>query len=128
MRVPYRKETDRLHDNSITLSHPLKQFQAWFEEAVTCPGLYEANAMVLSTVSKYLPTLFNKMLRSGRPSARYVLLKGLDDRGFHFYTNSVSQKGQDIVIIRFFSLIDLGTQSKSWPSFLLGALESSGIC
>ncbi|VDK37703.1 unnamed protein product [Taenia asiatica] len=96
MRIPYRKESDRLHDNSITLTHPLKQFQAWFEEAVTCSGLYEANAMVLSTVSKYLLTLFNRMLRSGRPSSRYVLLKGLDDRGFHFYTNSVSQKGQDI--------------------------------
>ncbi|KAL5964155.1 Pyridoxine-5'-phosphate oxidase [Taenia solium] len=94
MRIPYRKESDRLHDNSITLTHPLKQFQAWFEEAVTCSGLYEANAMVLSTVSKYLLTLFNRMLRSGRPSSRYVLLKGLDDRGFHFYTNSVRIEGK----------------------------------
>ncbi|VDM35601.1 unnamed protein product [Hydatigera taeniaeformis] len=55
MRIPYRKESDRLHESSITSTHPLKQFQAWFEEAVTCPGLFEANAMVLSTVSKYLP-------------------------------------------------------------------------
>lgn len=54
MRIPYYKESDRMYDSDITSKHPLKQFKAWFEEAVSCPDLYEANAMVLSTVSRYL--------------------------------------------------------------------------
>ncbi|KAM7538717.1 hypothetical protein Aperf_G00000047787 [Anoplocephala perfoliata] len=94
MRIPYRKETDRMSDKSITSVHPLKQFQIWFEEALKCPNLFEANAMCLSTVSK-----------SGRPSSRIVLLKGLDDRGFHFYTNSLSHKGQDIASNPYVSLL-----------------------
>ncbi|KAM3188148.1 hypothetical protein ACTXT7_000917 [Hymenolepis weldensis] len=85
MRIPYRKETDRLSDSNITFGNPLMQFKQWFEEALRCPDVYEANAMTLSTVSK-----------SGRPSSRLVLLKGLDDRGFQFFTNSMSQKGRDI--------------------------------
>ena len=53
MRIPYRNEVDRLNDADFASKHPLKQFKTWFEEALTCPDLYEANAMVLSTVSKY---------------------------------------------------------------------------
>ncbi|VDN13058.1 unnamed protein product [Dibothriocephalus latus] len=87
MRIPYRKETDRFTDFSLKYKNPFLQFKHWFEEALACPGLYEANAMALSTVS-----------REGRPSSRYVLLKGLDERGFHFFTNTSSQKGKEMVV------------------------------
>jgi len=63
---------------------PLKQFHDWFGEAVQAEVL-EPNAMTLATVT---PT--------GAPSARMVLLKGLDDRGFVFYTNYDSRKGQEL--------------------------------
>ncbi|VDN98641.1 unnamed protein product [Rodentolepis nana] len=86
MRIPYRAESDRLNDCSIAFGNPLMHFKQWFEEALKCPDVYEANAMTLSTVS-----------RSGRPRSRIVLLKCLDERGFHFFTNSMSQKGQDIL-------------------------------
>ena len=63
-------------------SSPLKQFAAWFEDAVAA-GLPDPNAMVLSTVGD-------------RPHARTVLLKSHDDEGFTFYTNRTSRKGRDL--------------------------------
>lgn len=66
-------------------SDPLRQFGRWFQEALDCPAIAEANAMVLSTVSA-----------EGRPHARYVLLKGFDAEGFVFFTNYRSGKGQDL--------------------------------
>lgn len=62
---------------------PLKQFRLWFDE-VRGAGITEANAMLLSTVSE------------GRPTGRIVLLKDLDERGFSFFTNYDSKKGQEI--------------------------------
>jgi pyridoxamine 5'-phosphate oxidase len=62
---------------------PLTMFSRWFDEA-TSGGLVEANAMVLSTVSA-----------DGTPSARTVLLKGIDE-GFVFYTNYDSRKGAEL--------------------------------
>lgn len=62
----------------------LTQFATWFADAVES-GLPEPNAMVLATASS-----------SGRPSARTVLLKGYDRRGFTFYTNYDSRKGHDL--------------------------------
>jgi pyridoxamine 5'-phosphate oxidase len=70
-----------LHENDLD-ANPLKQFSKWFDEAVGS-GLYEPNAMVLSTV------------RNNRPSARIVLLKDLD-AGFKFFTNYESSKGKDM--------------------------------
>lgn len=64
--------------------NPFQQFRLWFEEAVTAQ-LPEPNAMTLATASK-----------TGMPSARIVLLKGVDDRGFVFYTNFESRKGQEL--------------------------------
>lgn len=49
------------------------------------PQVIEPNAMCLSTVGP-----------GGRPSGRFVLLKGLDDRGFVWYTNYESRKGQEL--------------------------------
>ncbi|MCS3702244.1 pyridoxamine 5'-phosphate oxidase [Salinibacter ruber] len=63
---------------------PIEQFQAWFDEAEDAE-LEEPNAMTLATAAT-----------DGTPSARIVLLKGLDDRGFHFYTNYESRKGTDL--------------------------------
>lgn len=64
--------------------NPIKQFQLWFEQARSV-DILEPNAMTLATASK-----------DGIPSARIVLLKGVDDRGFTFYTNYESRKGQEL--------------------------------
>jgi pyridoxamine 5'-phosphate oxidase len=61
----------------------LQQFERWFADAVAAP-LIEPNAMVVATAAS-----------DGRPSARTVLLKGVDDRGFVFYTNLDSRKGRE---------------------------------
>ncbi|MBF6986777.1 MULTISPECIES: pyridoxamine 5'-phosphate oxidase [Cupriavidus] len=63
---------------------PMSQFKRWFDEAVTAK-LPEPNAMTLATVGA-----------DGQPSARIVLLKGIDDRGFTFFTNYESRKGLDL--------------------------------
>lgn len=63
---------------------PIVQFRKWFDE-VLAAGLPEPNALTLSTVSV-----------NGMPSARIVLLKGVDDGKFVFYTNYQSQKGKEL--------------------------------
>lgn len=60
-----------------------EQFTAWFDEAIAA-NLLEPNAMVLATAAP-----------DGRPSARTVLLKGVDERGFTFFTNRESAKGRE---------------------------------
>lgn len=66
---------------------PLTQFGRWFADALAARdlGLVEPNAMVLSTIG---PT--------GEPESRTVLLKGLDERGFVFFTNHRSAKGNQL--------------------------------
>jgi pyridoxamine 5'-phosphate oxidase len=66
------------------LSNPFEQFASWFEAAMSAE-IENANAMTLATATK-----------DGRPSARYVLLKEYDERGFVFFTNYSSQKGQEL--------------------------------
>jgi pyridoxamine 5'-phosphate oxidase len=63
---------------------PLAQFRKWFDEAVRSQ-VPMVNAMTLATVST-----------ESHPSARIVLLKGLDERGFVFYTDYASRKGQEL--------------------------------
>jgi pyridoxamine 5'-phosphate oxidase len=63
---------------------PVAQFRRWFGEASETEGL-EANAMVLATASS-----------DGTPTARVVLLKGFDERGFVFYSHYASPKGRDL--------------------------------
>ncbi|HXO59213.1 MAG TPA: pyridoxamine 5'-phosphate oxidase, partial [Candidatus Acidoferrum sp.] len=63
---------------------PLKQFAAWFKDAVAA-GEILPEAMTIATST-----------RSGEPSARMVLLRGFDDRGFGFFTNYDSQKGREL--------------------------------
>ncbi len=81
LRKNYARETlseqDVRHD-------PISQFDAWFNEALDSQ-LPEPNAMTLATVNAL-----------GQPSARVVLLKGIDHQGFVFYTNYESRKGQDL--------------------------------
>ncbi|OEZ85575.1 pyridoxine/pyridoxamine 5'-phosphate oxidase [Janthinobacterium sp. HH106] len=66
------------------LADPIAQFQKWFAEAVKAQVL-EPNAMSLSTVSA-----------DGKPSSRIVLIKQFDERGFTWYTNYQSDKGQQL--------------------------------
>jgi pyridoxamine 5'-phosphate oxidase len=63
---------------------PIAQFQTWFGEAQRA-AVPEPNAMCLATSSP-----------DGYPSARIVLLKGVDERGFVFYTDYRSQKGREL--------------------------------
>jgi len=63
---------------------PIPQFERWLEEALRAE-VPEPNAMTLSTATA-----------NGIPSARIVLLKGLDKGGFLFYTNYQSQKGREL--------------------------------
>ncbi len=63
---------------------PVEQFRRWFDEALEA-DLHEPNAFVLATAT-----------RDGLPSARVVLLKGLDERGFVFYTNYEGRKGREL--------------------------------
>ena len=62
------------------LSDPIEQFKVWFDEALHA-HLLEPNAMCLSTVD------------NNQPSSRYVLLKGIEQGGFVFFTNYESKKG-----------------------------------
>ncbi len=66
---------------------PLVQFGRWFEDALAAQ-LPLANAMTLATVSA-----------SGAPTARVVLLKGVDGGGFVFYTNYQSRKGRELAAL-----------------------------
>ncbi|OHV98167.1 pyridoxamine 5'-phosphate oxidase [Janthinobacterium lividum] len=66
------------------LADPIAMFQKWFAEAVKAQVM-EPNAMDLSTVSP-----------DGKPSSRIVLIKQFDERGFTWYTNYNSDKGQQL--------------------------------
>jgi pyridoxamine 5'-phosphate oxidase len=63
---------------------PLRQFERWLRDAVSA-GVPLPNAMTLATVTE-----------RGAPSARVVLLKGLEQGGFVFYTNYLSRKGREL--------------------------------
>lgn len=71
-------------DETDALPNPMDLFQRWFEQALNAQ-LPEPNAMTLATVD-----------HRGRPAARIVLIKGLDERGFCFFTNYESRKGQEL--------------------------------
>ena len=81
----YREDYDR-HEllESQVDSDPFKQFEVWFQEAVQAEEP-EPNAMFLATSTP-----------DGRPSARVVLLKGVEADNFVFYTNYQSRKGLEI--------------------------------
>jgi len=72
---------------------PIVQFGKWLQQAREA-GLAEPNAMVIATADA-----------NGRPSARTVLLKGLDERGFAFYTNQQSRKADDLASNPYCALV-----------------------
>lgn len=72
-----------LHMGKLDID-PMKQFEQWFDDAVEAE-LHEPNALTLSTLSL-----------DGFPTARTVLMKNLDERGFVFYTNYTSAKAQQL--------------------------------
>lgn len=74
---------------------PIALFQTWFEAALTA-GLPEPNAMTLATATP-----------DGKPSARVVLLKGVDERGFTFFTNYDSRKADEMATNPFAALVFL---------------------
>ncbi|HEX6670020.1 MAG TPA: pyridoxamine 5'-phosphate oxidase [Gemmatimonadales bacterium] len=73
----------RLDETDVS-PDPFAEFARWFAEAQAAEAA-EANAMVLATASP-----------DGRPSARMVLLKGFDERGFVFFTDYRSRKGEEL--------------------------------
>ena len=81
LRREYGKE--QLSEESVD-PNPVSQFRIWFDQAVKCE-IPEPNAMSLATVDA-----------RHRPWQRIVLLKAYDDRGFVFYTNYESRKGEHL--------------------------------
>ena len=81
MREEY--ETQGLNESDLA-ADPFTQFHIWFDQAVTA-GLPQPNAMALATAAA-----------DGRPSARMVLLKGMDENGFVFFTNYESRKAGEL--------------------------------
>jgi pyridoxamine 5'-phosphate oxidase len=82
LRRDYRHAELRSADLS---PDPFLQFHNWLDEATACPAILESTAMVLSTASA-----------GGEVSSRIVLLKGYDETGFRFFTNTGSRKGRQI--------------------------------
>ena len=79
-----REYTDAGLDERDVDANPFKQFETWFQEAIDAK-LDLPDAMTLATAT-----------RDGMPSARIVLLRGHDERGFVFYTDYESQKGEEL--------------------------------
>ncbi|MEW5301653.1 MAG: hypothetical protein WDW36_004500 [Sanguina aurantia] len=83
MRISY--ERGGLEEAHYRGRDPITVFDEWFKDAVEQKAAVEVNAICLSSADK-----------EGRPSARIVLLKGYDARGFVFYSNFRSKKGQEM--------------------------------
>ncbi|RYD79666.1 MAG: pyridoxamine 5'-phosphate oxidase [Sphingobacteriales bacterium] len=81
LRQDYKSAT---LDEADVDNNPITQFKKWFDHAVEAQ-LYEPNVMTLATADK-----------TGRPDARIVLLKGVDEDGFRFFTNYLSAKGKEL--------------------------------
>ncbi|EHN72701.1 pyridoxamine 5'-phosphate oxidase [Streptomyces coelicoflavus] len=91
MRKQYRAEG--LSETELAAT-PVEQFARWFKQAATDGGLFEPNAMVVSTADT-----------EGRPSSRTVLLKHFDEQGFVFYTNYDSRKARELDANPYVSLL-----------------------
>jgi pyridoxamine 5'-phosphate oxidase len=83
MNAPQEYTASALLESDLD-ADPIKHFAKWFQDAQN-GDVREPEAMTLSTVSA-----------DGKPSARMVLLRGFDDRGFCFYTHYLSKKGRDL--------------------------------
>ncbi|KDR82672.1 hypothetical protein GALMADRAFT_57067 [Galerina marginata CBS 339.88] len=84
--LPHYQYVTKDHLTPTTVApSPLDQFRTWFKEAMEHDEVKEAEVMSLSTATPL-----------GIPSARMVLLKQLDSRGFVFFTNYISRKSQEL--------------------------------
>lgn len=90
MRRDYQQNGLREED---LVADPIRQFQVWMDVAIAAE-LPEPNAMTLATATL-----------DGRPSARMVLLKEIDQTGFVFFTNYLSRKGQEIAANPYVALV-----------------------
>ena len=90
-------------DETEVARDPFEQFNRWFDEAIKAehPML---NAMTLATVSA-----------EGRPSARIVLLKGVDNGGFVFFTNYKSRKGRELTASQLCEKLGFGPDAQWTP-------------
>jgi pyridoxamine 5'-phosphate oxidase len=102
MRRSYDLSGDGLSESDLAPTW-LEQFERWLADVVESGRLVEPNAMIFATADA-----------GGRPSARTVLLKGVDERGFVLYTNLESRKGSDALsnpnAALVFDWIELGRQ------------------
>ncbi|HSQ81484.1 MAG TPA: pyridoxamine 5'-phosphate oxidase [Casimicrobiaceae bacterium] len=90
LRVDYKRAA--LDERGVD-PDPFRQFARWFDEAVAA-AVPEPNAMTVASVDA-----------AGRPAARILLLKGVDERGFVFYTNYGSRKGRELAAGRYAALL-----------------------
>jgi pyridoxamine 5'-phosphate oxidase len=84
MHAPTGFHEDRALEREDLLDDPIDQFRRWLDDAETA-GVPLPNAMAVATADA-----------SGRPSVRHVLLRGVDERGFRFFTNRESRKGRQL--------------------------------
>ena len=82
MRREYK--LNKLSEETVQ-NNPFRQFELWFKDVIKLK-LSEQNAMILATADS-----------KAKPSARVVLLKGLTNQGFKFFTNYRSAKGKNIL-------------------------------
>ncbi len=82
MRIDYKKH--KLEEEDVN-KNPIFQFEKWFQDAKDA-NVHEPYAMTLATANK-----------AGQPTARIVLMRKFDEKGFVFYTNYLSRKGNDIL-------------------------------
>ena len=102
LREDYRAKT--LEINQVN-NNPILQFNEWFQAALNS-SIKEANAMTIATVNA-----------SGKPSARIVLLKGIDKNGFIFYTNYKSRKGKELAINPNIAVVFLWERVRTTSSY-----------
>jgi pyridoxamine 5'-phosphate oxidase len=76
------------------IENPIELFRFWYDEASSCKAINDATEVCLATADK-----------NGRPSARMVLLKKFDDRGFCFFTNYNGRKSKEIFENPFASMV-----------------------
>jgi pyridoxamine 5'-phosphate oxidase len=81
-RINYERGT---LDEGAVAADPFAQFATWLDEALATEGLIEPYAMTVASVDA-----------QGKPDARIVLLRGFDERGFTFFTNYASRKGEEL--------------------------------
>jgi len=84
MRAPTGFHDDHPLERDDLLEDPIEQFRVWLADAEGA-GVPLPNAMALATAGA-----------DGRPSARHVLLRGVDEQGFQFFTNRTSRKGRQL--------------------------------